>query len=206
MAGDAGRSNADHEEDGLPERTASAPALLVDGSDRMFRELVQRMLAFSARLQEVRNRFGRSIGLSGPQYSILISIAHLQGRQGVGVNAVARHLHLSGAFVTIEVNRLVSRGLLGKAVNPEDRRRVLLTLTPAGRQRLAQLKPRQVAANDLIFGSLDHADFLALHRITGQLVDGVDAALLFLDYADAGAGPESGRDHADAPVRAGESR
>lgn len=168
--------------------TISAPDLLVDGSDAAFRELVHQLLAFSARLQEVRDRFGRAIGLTGPQYSILISVAQLkgdEGARGVGVNAVARHLRLSGAFVTIEVNRLVALGLVTKAVNPDDRRRVLLDLTEAGRDRLARLKPRQIEANDLIFGGLGRDDFLALRRMAGGLVEGADAALRFLDYTDA---------------------
>ncbi|MGQ7793148.1 MarR family winged helix-turn-helix transcriptional regulator [Faunimonas sp. B44] len=163
------------------EPTVSAPNLLVAGSDETFRAFVHEMLAFAARLEEVRNRFGRLIGLTGAQYTILISIAHLQGVQGVGINAVARHLRLSGAFVTIEVNRLVTDGLVTKAVNPSDRRRVLLRLTEKGRARLARLSPTQVRANDLIFGSLGRSDFLVLQRKIGELVEGGDAALGLLE-------------------------
>jgi DNA-binding MarR family transcriptional regulator len=133
--------------------TASARNLLVRGSDVLFRELVHHTLAFAVRLERVRNQFGQLIGLSGHQYTILISIARLQGASGVGVNAVAKHLHLSGAFTTIEVNRLVALGLVSKRTHQADRRRVLLRLTKSGRTRLAQLTPHQVPANDLIFGA-----------------------------------------------------
>src|SRR5258707_4462608 len=69
------------------ELTVSRPALLVDGSDRSFRQLVHDMLAFSARIQEVRGRLGSVIGLSGTQYTVLIAIAHLRlQNEEVGVS------------------------------------------------------------------------------------------------------------------------
>ena len=103
---------------------------MVDGSDRAFRQFVHDTLAFSARLQAVRGQLGAVIGLSGTQYTVLIAIAHLSGTdEKIGVNQVAEHLHFSGAFITIEINKLVSNGLVEKETDAEDRRRVILTLS-----------------------------------------------------------------------------
>ena len=63
--------------------TVSRTELLRDGSDAQFRELVHTLLAFSARLESVRQEFGSHIGLSGVQYTILVSIAHLQGEMSL---------------------------------------------------------------------------------------------------------------------------
>ncbi len=91
------------------EATVTRPELLVEGSDRAFRQFVHDTLAFSARLQQVRGQLGQVIGLSGTQYTVLIAIAHLRGMdERVGVNLVADHLHFSGAFTTIEINKLVA--------------------------------------------------------------------------------------------------
>ena len=150
--------------------TASRPALLPDGSDRAFRELVHDMLAFSAVIQDVRNRLGHYIGLSGTQYTVLMSIARLSQENGeLGVNQLAEHLHLSGAFVTIEVNKLVALGLVTKAVNPEDRRRVMLTITDEARHRLEALNHVQCPANDALFEPLTVEDFQTLRAIMGRL-------------------------------------
>src|ERR1700761_6588613 len=93
----------------------SRPELLVGNSDHAFRQFVHDTLAFSARLQQVRSQLGQVIGLSGTQYTVLIAIAHLQGEdEKVGVNLVADHLHFSGAFITIEMNKLVVAGGGGK--------------------------------------------------------------------------------------------
>jgi len=82
--------------------TVSRAGLLVNGGDSEFRALVHAMLAFSARLQGVREGFAALVGLTGIQYTILISIRHLQNETEVTVGSVADHLHLSGAFITIE--------------------------------------------------------------------------------------------------------
>src|SRR3979411_2173642 len=87
------------------DHTVTRPELLIEGSDRAFRQFVHDTLAFSARLQQVRGQLGQVIGLSGTQYTVLIAIAHLSGtEEKVGVNLVADHLHFSGAFITIEIN------------------------------------------------------------------------------------------------------
>lgn len=163
--------------------TVSRAELLVDGSDRDFRQLVHDTLAFAARIQEVRSRLGALIGLSGAQYTILVAVAHLQGRDGgVGVNLLAEHLHLSGAFVTIEVNKLVAADLVIKEVNPEDRRRVLLTITAKANQLLDDLTAVQRPANDALFGCLSASDFHAFRDVVAQLVLTGDRTLKLLDY------------------------
>ena len=88
--------------------TVNASQLLVDGSDLEFRQFVHDALAFSSRLQAVRDGFARLLGLTGIQYTILISIYHLEFEQRVGINTIAAHLHLSGTFVTTETNKLVN--------------------------------------------------------------------------------------------------
>lgn len=165
--------------------TVSCPQLLAGGSDRRFRQFVHDLLAFGARLQEARNRLGRLIGLSGSKYTVLIAIAHLQDQDGgVGINAVAEHLHLSGAFVTIETNGLLKAGLIVKKANPADGRRVLLSITPKARALLDRLATRQRPANDEIFGFLSAAEFEALRRLTPRLVESGDRALRLLDRPD----------------------
>ncbi|MFG1378141.1 MarR family winged helix-turn-helix transcriptional regulator [Xanthobacter autotrophicus] len=163
--------------------TASRAALLVNGSDLEFREMVHNMLAFAAAIQEVRNRLGALIGLSGTQYTILNSIARLsRGTPELGVNALAEHLHLSGAFVTIEVNKLVQAGLVTKAPNPDDRRRVVLAVTAEAERRLADLTRVQVPANDALFEPLSAAEFKALRAVIAKLAGTGERTLRLIEY------------------------
>lgn len=165
-----------------PPLTVSRKALLSDGNDLRFRALVHNLLAFSARLQDVRAEFGRCIGLSGIQYTILVSVAHLQGDLGTGVKRIADHLSLSGAFVTMETGKLVDAGLVAKRTNPRDRRRVALTVTKKGWDLLSELAPIQRPVNDALFASLDRKSFEQLLGISAELVQGADEALALIDY------------------------
>src|ERR1043166_6035585 len=59
--------------------TVSQDALMERGSDRRFRVLVQDLFTIAARMDAVREHFGRWMGISGPQYSLMVAIAHMQG-------------------------------------------------------------------------------------------------------------------------------
>ena len=122
--------------------TISRPEMLVDGSDRDFRQLVHNLFGLLARHETVRAGHGARIGLVGIEYTVLISIRHLSAEESdVSVNRVADHLHLSGAFVTTITNKLLKRGLIHKTTDPADRRRVRLEVSAKGNQLLAGLAP-----------------------------------------------------------------
>lgn len=172
-------------------RTVTLPALIRDGTDREFRIFVHRLLAFSARIEAIRSGFGALIGLSGIQYSTLISIAHLGRDEPVGVKEVAAHLSLSGSFATLVIGQLVTLGLVDKEANPEDRRRVRLTVTDKGRALLTELAPVQRDVNDVLFGPLDADRFRFLNVLFAELVASSDVALGLVEYLGTASGKAS---------------
>ena len=151
--------------------TTSRPEFLdPDGSDRTFRATVYDLLAVGARMQDVRDHLAAGIGVSGPQYAILMAIFHMQsGVEGAGVRAVGRRLHVSGPFVTAQANRLVELGLVEKRPNPADGRGVLLCLTAEGRRRISDAAPAIQEANDVFFAALSKVDFIVLGDIVARL-------------------------------------
>lgn len=180
--------------DARPPLTVSRNDLLTDGADSEFRQLVHRLLAFSARLETCRSGFGALLDLTGVQYTALISIAHLEGDDGVGVKTVADHLGLSGSFLTIVTGQLAKRGLVEKSTNPQDRRRVHLRVTDKGRELLEGLAPIQRDVNDLLFQPLDAKRFRALNDIFADLIQAADEATALIGYYS-----QSGADAARAP-------
>jgi DNA-binding MarR family transcriptional regulator len=162
--------------------TISRREMLDDGRDDRFRGLLHDMLAISARLEHVRGRFGAFIGLSGPQYTILAAIRQFQYPDGVGVKELADRLRLSGAFVTIETNKLAKLALISKTTNPRDQRRVNLALTARGAEALATLAPLQREVNDLLFEPLSRDDFGQLCRILRALGESAARAGALADY------------------------
>jgi DNA-binding MarR family transcriptional regulator len=165
-----------------PMLTISRPEMLVDGSDQQFRRLVHSLFGFFARHQSIREGHAAVIGLAGIEYTILISIRHLSALGDVHVRAVADHLYLSGAFVTTITNKLMTKGLIEKASNLVDRRRLSLTVTPRGTELLDRLAPRQTQVNNVEFDCLSAKEFQQLLDMVLRLVDSSDRAIALQRY------------------------
>jgi DNA-binding MarR family transcriptional regulator len=166
----------------VPSLTTSRKALLVDGSDQAFRQLVHTLLAFLARHETVREGHAAAIGLAGIEYTVLISVKYLAAEGDVSVRELAAHLHLSGAFVTTVSNKLQQMGLLDKLVDPVDRRRLRLIVTPAGESLLTNLDPTQRQVNDVQFDCLDAGDLQQLLGSVERLVQSSDEAIALQRY------------------------
>jgi DNA-binding MarR family transcriptional regulator len=166
----------------VPSPTTSRNALLVDGSDREFRQLVHTLLAFVARHDTVREGHAAAVGLSGIEYTVLISAQSLAEDGQVSVRELAAHLHLSGAFVTTVSNKLQEMGLLDKLTDPDDRRRLRLVVTEQGEALLTRLAPIQRQVNDVQFDCLDAGDFARLLVSVEKLVESSDRAIALQKY------------------------
>ncbi|SAL86681.1 MarR family transcriptional regulator [Caballeronia terrestris] len=162
--------------------TITNPACLVDGTDTEFRHLINGLLPFAARLLSVRDGFGTIIGLTGIQYSLLVSVAHLSHGEAVTVNRLADHLHLSGAFVTIETGKLKKLGLIDKRSDPDDKRKMRLTMTSNGVKLLRELAATQQRINNVLFEGVTKAEFKALCSVVDRLVANGDRATLDLSH------------------------
>ncbi len=142
-----------------PPPTVSRTALLSRGSDAEFRGLVHDLIAYGHKLDACRDAFAAIAGVSGVQYEILML------------------LHRSGAFITIEANKLAGRGILDKASDPADGRRVLLKLNSNSLQLLERLAPYQRRINDVLFEFLDEKRFRELRALAAKLVACGDRAV-----------------------------
>jgi DNA-binding MarR family transcriptional regulator len=158
--------------------TVSRPALLVRGSDAEFRRLIHDLIAYGHRLDACRDAFAAIAGISGAQYEILMLVSRADG---LSIGEVAARLHRSGAFITIEANKLVARGILEKAADPGDGRKVLLKMNSKSRELLERLAPYQQRINDVLFEFLDAKRFRQLRALAAELVGAGDRAVVMLE-------------------------
>src|SRR5262245_27782960 len=154
--------------------TVSRKALLAGGSDAEFRGLIHDLIAYGHRLDACRDAFAAIAGISGVQYEILMLVSRAEG---LSIGEVAARLHRSGAFITIEANKLAAAGILGKVSDPADGRRVLLATNPKSDALLERLAPYQQRINDVLFESLDAKRFRALRALAAELVADGDRAM-----------------------------
>jgi DNA-binding MarR family transcriptional regulator len=124
------------------------------------------------------------MGITGPQYSVLVAVAHLQGERGVSVGTLAQAMHVTSAFIAAETGKMAKLGLLLKRANPDDRRGVLISLASAGRLKLNRVSAEIRAINDLFFGALDAASFVALSAAAQALVVGSGRALHYVKVVE----------------------
>ncbi len=164
-------------------KTVTLPSLLDDDeSDRHFRQFLHNLFAFSSRLEAIRSEFGKQIGLTGIEYTCLIATAYLCENDTVYVNRLADHLHLSGAFITSQTNKLAKKGFLTKKKDPIDARRVQLEITDQGYEALSSLSENQQQVNDVLFSGLDQETFAAMATAVRRLINNGDRAVTLAGY------------------------
>lgn len=107
-----------------------------------------------ARLAKVVELALGEVELSLPQYRAL---AFLDAGSSAPT-ALAGHLAVTKPSITALVDGLVARGYVERRPDPEDRRRVVHTLTPAGQAALARADVAVEAALDRLLARLPEPD------------------------------------------------
>ena len=164
-----------------PPRTVSNPDFLDRGSDAEFRESIYAFLQGAGRLSTCREAFGRSLGLTGSQFAVLIGIAYHQGLAGVTVRDLAKHVALASTHVTTEVGRLTESGFLIKRPNQSDRRSVLISLSKAGERAVLNVSPFVRTINDILFAGINPKDLAVVHSVARKLVANSEHAMIELN-------------------------
>ena len=95
------------------------------------------------------------LGVSGPQWLILMAVDYLDERDGVSVGTVSAKLHVNQTFVVAQSKTLETNGYLTRRNSEKDARVVLMSLTDHTRRRLASISPRRREVNDFIFSDID---------------------------------------------------
>jgi DNA-binding MarR family transcriptional regulator len=110
------------------------------------------------------------LGLTYPQYLALLC---LWETDGMTVSHLGERLQLDSGTLTPLLKRMETAGWLRRERSAEDERRVLVWLTPAGRQLKQQAKAVPACVLDATSGSPQ--DIAALNRQVRQLRDHVIA-------------------------------
>ena len=96
------------------------------------------------------------------------------------------YLDVTGPHVTGIVGTLVKQGLLRKAVNPKDRRGVLVSLSPVGRKRLLQAFDFISSVNDRLFEGVSREEYRTVANFNARFVRNTQATLDWIDRQGGG--------------------
>jgi DNA-binding MarR family transcriptional regulator len=163
------------------EPTVTNKAMLVMGSDHEFRKLLYKFFTIEQHLSNVRSYFGRRLGITGPQFNLLMAVQQLQGSSGVGVRAVAEFLHVTVSFIVAESRKLEAAGFIDKRTNEKDARATLMTLTAVGGSALEREIPEIQRINDAFFPLSDQTEFESLCSAVAKIFVGSKHALALIE-------------------------
>ncbi|WP_187968467.1 MarR family winged helix-turn-helix transcriptional regulator [Aquibium microcysteis] len=167
-----------------PPLTVSHADLLVNGSDDRFRQMIYLFVEVLGRMNMCREAFGRSIGLTGSQFAVLVGVAYRQGEQGVTIKKLAQYIHLAPTHVTTEVGRLIRKGLLSKCADSDDRRSVLVSLTAEGQDTVNTVSVFVRRVNDILFQGIVAADIDNAESMFNRLSRNSEFAIAELKVAE----------------------
>ncbi|MBR0796098.1 MarR family transcriptional regulator [Bradyrhizobium jicamae] len=122
--------------------------------------------SINCHLEEVRQLWGKTLGISGPQWMILMAVSDLDKDGGVPVNVVSKLLHVDPSFVTTQSKILEQKELLLRAPSPFDARVVRLSLTDKTRKHLASLAEQYKTFRKCVFDEFSERE---LAEFTGKL-------------------------------------
>jgi DNA-binding MarR family transcriptional regulator len=132
--------------------------------------------SINVHLEELRYFWAKALGISGPQWMILMALADLDEKDGVPVNAVSRKLHVDSSFITTQSKLLEKKGFLHRKTSAEDARIVQMSLTEKAYKHLAGLAAQQEALNEFIFGEFSDKQLGELTDTLGALKNRLETA------------------------------
>jgi MarR family transcriptional regulator, organic hydroperoxide resistance regulator len=147
--------------------TTTLPALLERESDRPFRSVVETIWRCAQRITSINALLAAQVGLSPPQYSIIMTLTY--ETKGISVSSLAERLAVSQPFITREINNLVKAGLVSKRANPDDGRGILLSLSKKGSAAAGRLISLLQESNDILFQNVTREDFILLKDVISKI-------------------------------------
>ncbi|MBR0829496.1 MarR family transcriptional regulator [Bradyrhizobium manausense] len=134
--------------------------------------------SISVYLEELRQFWAKAIGISGPQWMILMAISDLDKDDGIPVNAVSKMLHVDASFVTTQSKLLEKKGFLRRKPSPTDARVVRLSLTDKTHKHLAILAAQHEAIDEFVFAEFGEHELVELTDKLAALKNRLEKARL----------------------------
>jgi len=118
-------------------------------------DFVWNIVEIHSQLEDIHTSWAKLIGITEPQWLILMAIAELEQGTGVAGVDVATKLRVHPAFVTNQTKHLEKSGFLSRRPATDDARFVLMSLTAKATTAVESLSKRKLALNSTMFNEFD---------------------------------------------------
>lgn len=153
-------------------------------NEETIRRFVGGLFAIHAHLDDIHKVWAKLLGVSEPQWLILLAVDELDNGEGVPGNKISAKVHIHPAFVTTQTKMLEKAGFLTRVVSANDARFVLMSLTSKARAEIAKLSERRHALNESIFAGLDDRGLLEVTDTLTEIMKNAERAARRLSAED----------------------
>jgi MarR family transcriptional regulator, organic hydroperoxide resistance regulator len=122
--------------------------------------------SISVHLEQLFHFWAKALGISGPQWRMIVALTDLDQGEGAAVNAVSKMLHVDPSFVTTQSKLLEKKGFIRREASSEDARVVKMSLTDKTYKHLASLASQQESLNEFIYAEFSAGE---MDELTGKL-------------------------------------
>lgn len=127
-----------------------------------------RLLSCSTQIERViRTRLRERFETTLPRFDYLAQLE--RHADGLRMNTLSRYLMVTGGNVTGLTDQLVAEGLVERTHDPEDRRALIVKLTPAGRRQFLRMAAEHEAWLAEMFDGFEASQKEALYEALGHL-------------------------------------
>ena len=126
------------------------------------------VLAVNLTARPFARLYSRKHRLNLTEWRVMIALASVSG---VSANEVARLCGLDKMTVSRSLASMVRHGYVARRPARDDRRRLILALTPKGRRVFAAIAPSGAAREKALFGGFSPAERAQLGQLLDRLVE-----------------------------------
>jgi DNA-binding MarR family transcriptional regulator len=136
--------------------------------DELIRETAVLCGRMARILDPVRLRVWEERGITFPQLRILFRV---RLNPDIDLRSLADGLEISPSAASQQVDKLVERGLLLRSEDPQDRRRLRLSLTSQGEEAAGEYSRAAIDYSTRVVSVMSEADLSELRRLLNTLIE-----------------------------------
>jgi DNA-binding MarR family transcriptional regulator len=151
--------------------------------DRAITDFIWNVVEIHSQLEDIHTSWAGLLGITEPQWLILMAITELDQGPGVAGIDIANKLRVHPAFVTNQTKTLEKSGFLSRRPGADDARFVLMSLTTKATTEIEKLSKRKLALNSTMFNELDENTLTDLNAALAKIAKNarLAARLLAID-------------------------
>jgi len=153
--------------------------------DRAITDFIWNVVEINSQLDDIHTSWAELLGITEPQWLILMAITELDEGRGVAGTDIANKLRVHPAFVTNQTKSLEKGGFLSRRHGADDARFVLMSLTAKATTEIEKLSKRKLVLNSTIFNDLDEKTLTNLNALLATIAKNtrLAARLLAIDVS-----------------------